>query len=112
QPLAVAAFRDVLERPLADEVVLVELDDPGHVRAQRVRLGVGVLADDDVLLLESQDPLRLEAERLRAEVGPALEQRVPQVLAVDAREVELIAELPDEADAQEQAGDARDVSLP
>ena len=59
----------VLERPLAHEVVLVELDDPGHVRLERVRLRVGVLPDEDVHLLEAEDALRLEAERPDAEVG-------------------------------------------
>src|SRR5439155_9370266 len=58
EPLAIAAFLDLLERPLADEVVLVDLDDPRHVRAQRVRFRVGVLADDDVLLLEPENPTR------------------------------------------------------
>ena len=59
------ALLHVLDRPLADEVVLVELDDPGHRRLERVRLGVGVLADEDVHLLEAQDALGLEPERRR-----------------------------------------------
>ena len=63
------ALLHVLERPLADEVVLVELDDPRHARLEDVRLGVGVLADEDVHLLEAEDPLRLEPERPDAEVG-------------------------------------------
>ena len=109
--LAEAALEHVLERPLADEVVLVELGDPGHRRLEHVRLRVGVLADEDVHLLEAQDPLRLEAERPDAEVGAALEDRVPDVLAVRAREVDLVAELADEADAQEERRDAGDVRV-
>src|SRR5207302_5081288 len=89
EQLARAALLRVFERPLADEVVLLELDDPGHVRVERIRLRVRVLTDDDVLLLEPEDPLRLEAERLRAEVGAAFEQGVPQILAVRAREMEI-----------------------
>ena len=54
----------VLERPLADEVLLlVELDDPRHRGAERRRLRVGVLADEDVHLLQAQDPLGLQPER-------------------------------------------------
>ena len=60
-----APLLNVLHRPLADEVVLVELDDPGHGCLEGVRLGIGVLADEDVHLLEAKDPLRLEAERRR-----------------------------------------------
>src|SRR5205823_5247228 len=111
QELARAALLRVLERPLADEVLLVELRDPRHVRVEDVRLRVGVLADDNVLLLETEDPLRLEPERLDAEVGAALEQRVPEVLAVQAREVELVAELADEADPEHQARHARHMRL-
>src|SRR5207244_8420046 len=63
EPLAEAALPDVLERPLADEVVLLELDDPGHAGLERVRLGVGVLADDDVRFLEPEHALPLAPER-------------------------------------------------
>src|SRR6185503_13007338 len=72
-----------------------------------VGLRVRVLADDDVALLETEHPLRLEAERPRA----ARDERIPQVLAGRAREVELVPELPDEADAQRERGDAGDVEL-
>ena len=40
-----------------------------------------------------------------------LEERVPDVLAVRAREVDLVAELADEADAQDQRGHAGDVGV-
>ena len=83
-----AALGDLLGRPLADQVeLLVVLHDPRHRRLEQVRLGVGVLADDHVALLEAEDPLRLEPERLRVEVGGLLEERVPHVLGVRAREV-------------------------
>ena len=103
---------DLRERPLPDEVVLVELDDPGHVRAQRVGLRIGVLPDDDVLLFEPEDPLCFETERLRAKIGAALEQRVPEVLGADAREVELVAELADESDPERQTRHAGNRCLP
>ena len=97
----------VLERPAADEVLLlVELDDPRHRGAVGRRLRVGVLADDHVQLLQAQDALRLEPERPRA---PAADQRVPHVLAVGGREVDLVADLADEADPQEQRVDAGDL---
>jgi hypothetical protein len=64
-----------------------------------------------VHLLQAEHPLRLEPERPDAEVGPALEDRVPDVLAVRAREVDLVAELADEADPQEQRRDAGDQRL-
>src|SRR5205809_5160638 len=102
EPFAITLLVDLRERPLPDEVVLVELDDPGHVRAQRVGLRIGVLPDDDVLLFEPEDPLCFETERLRAKIGAALEQRVPEVLGADAREVELVAELADESDPERQ----------
>src|SRR5919109_4784685 len=112
QLLAIAAGADVLEGPLADEVVLVELDDPRHVRLERVRLGVGVLADEDVHLLEAQDALRLETERPDAEVLATLEDRVPHVFAVGTGEVELVAELADEADPQHERRHPADAALP
>ena len=94
----------VLERPLADEVLLlVELDDPRHRGAERRRLGVGVLADEDVHLLQAQDPLRLEPERPQPERLAGAQQRVPDVLAVGRREVDLVADLADEPDPQDQA---------
>ena len=96
------ALADLLDRPLADEVVLVELDDPRHRRLERIRLRVGVLADQDVHLLEAQDALGLEAERRGVPFLARLEQRVPDVLAERAREVDLVAELADEADAQDE----------
>ena len=99
----------VLERPLADEVlVLVELDDPRHRRAVGRGLRVGVLADDDVQLLQAQDALGLEAEGADAVLGAGLEDRVPHVLAVGGGEVDLVADLADEADAQDQRRDAGD----
>ncbi len=91
--------------------VLVELDRPRHRRAERSRLGVGVLADDDVLLLQAQDPLRLEPERADPLRLAGLQQRVPDVLAVRRREVDLVAELADEADPQQQRVDAGDAAL-
>src|SRR5439155_10469348 len=97
EQVAEAALAHVLERTLADEVVLLELDDPGHVRLEGVRLGVGVLADDDVHLLQPQDALRLEAKGADLELGPEREDRVPEVLGVGARDVDLVAELADEA---------------
>ena len=98
-----------LERPAADEVLLlVELDDPRHRGAERRRLGVGVLADEDVQLLQAQDALRLEPERPQAVLGARLEQRVPEVLAVRGREVDLVADLADEADPHDQARHAGD----
>ena len=63
--------------------------------------------DDHVALLEPQDALRLEPERLRVEVGGLLEDRVPDVLGERAREVELVAELADEADPERERRDAR-----
>src|SRR5207253_9952333 len=111
EQLARPALARELERPLADEVLLLELRDPRHVRVEHVRLGVGVLADDDVLLLEPEDALRLETERLDPEIAAALEQRVPQMLAVRAREVQLVAELADEADAQRETRDAGDLCM-
>ena len=93
-----------LERPPADEVLLlVELDDPRHRGAVGRRLRVGVLADEDVHLLQAQHPLRLEAERADAVLGARLQHRVPEVLAVRGRVVDLVADLADEADAQDQA---------
>src|SRR4029079_14311436 len=59
-PLLRPALGEMPERPLADEVVLVRLDEPRHVRVKHVRLRVGVLADDHALLLEPDDPLRVE----------------------------------------------------
>ena len=47
----------------------------------------------------------------RIEVGAALEERVPEVLAERAREVELVAELADEADPQRERRDAGDRDL-
>src|SRR5207245_7861104 len=108
QLLAEAALLHVLERPFADEVVLVELRDPGHAGLEHVRLGIGVLADEDVHLLEPQDALWLEPERTDPEIRAVLEQGVPEVFAVRAREVQLVAELADEPDAQDQARYPRD----
>ena len=65
-----------------------------------VRLGVGVLTDDHMALLETEDSLGLEPERRDVEVASLLEQRVPDVIRVRAREVELVAELADEADPE------------
>ena len=104
------ALGDLLGRPLADEVRLVGLHDPRHRRLEQVRLGVGVLAHDHVPLLEAEDPLGLETERRGPEIGAALEQRVPHVLGVRARQVQLVAELADESDPQPEGGDARDRS--
>src|SRR5438132_826098 len=83
----------------------------GHARLEHVRLGVGVLADKDVHLLESEDPLRLETERTDAEVRAVLQERVPDELAVGAREVQLVAEFADEPDAQDETGHAGDERL-
>ena len=52
----------VLERPLADEVVLVDFAIHGMFASRTFDSGVGVLPDEDVHLLEAQDALRLEAE--------------------------------------------------
>ena len=71
-----------------------------------VDLRIRVLPDEDVLLLQAQHALRLEPERPRSRRG----ERVPDVPGLDRGAVELVAELADEADAQEQArhaGDAR-----
>src|SRR3990172_5791903 len=89
EPLLLLALREVLERVLADEVVLVELREPRHPGRVEVRLRVGVLPDDDVPLLEPENALRLEAERTRA-LG---HEPAPQILAGGAREVELVPEL-------------------
>ena len=104
QPLPLLPRGEMLDRELADEVVLVELRQPVHVRGEEVRLGVRVLADDDVSLLEAKHALRLEPERARA----GGDDRVPEELARRAREMELVAELPDEADAEREARNARD----
>ena len=110
---AQAAVEDLLRRPLADELeLLVVLHEPRHRRLVEVRLRVRVLADDDVTLLEPQDPLRLEPERRCLQVGALLEQRVPDVLGERAREVQLVAELADEANPQRQRLDSGDRHLP
>ena len=101
----------MLECPLAHEIVLVELDDPGHVRLERIRLGVGVLADENVHFLQAKDTLRLESEWANSEVLAPLEDRVPDVLAVRAREVKLIAQLAHEADPEDERRHARDACL-
>src|SRR5262249_54479466 len=95
-------FGHLLGRPLAGEGVLVSLEGPGHRGFEQVRLRVGVLADDHVTLLEAEDALRLEPEGTRTEVGAALQDLVPHVLGMRAREVQLVAELADEADAQRE----------
>src|SRR5207245_1233481 len=74
---------------------------------EHIRLGIRVLADEDVHLLEPENPLRFEPERTDVEIGAALEQRVPQVLAVRRREVELVAELADGADQKEEGRTTR-----
>ena len=66
-----------------------------------MREAVGVLADDDVALLETQHALRLDAEWLDAEGLAGLDQLVPQRFAHLRRAVDLVAELADEADAQD-----------
>jgi hypothetical protein len=48
----------------------------------------------------------LEAERLGIPLGSLFQDRVPEVLAVRAREVDLIAELANEPDAKRQGGHA------
>ena len=90
----------MLDRKLADEVVLVHLRQPRHRRGEEVRLGVGVLSDDDVPLLESQDPLGLEPEG----TGAFGDEAVPQKLGGWARTVKLVSELADEADPEREAG--------
>src|SRR6478735_8061869 len=94
EALLLLALREVLERELADKVVLVQLREPRHAGREEVGLRVRVLSDDDVALLEAEHALRLEAERSRS----LRDERIPQMLTGGAREVELVAELADEAD--------------
>src|SRR3990172_2558529 len=103
------ALLHVLERPAADEVLLVPLGEPAHVRLEDVRLGVRVLADEDVHLLQAKDPLPLRPGWAEAEVGAVLEQRGEEVLTVRRREVDLVTQLADEADPKREAGNACDV---
>ena len=64
------------------------------------------------MLLQAQDPLRLQAERPQRRLGARPRQRVPEAWPCGAGAVELVAELADEADPQQQAGDAGDLRLP
>ena len=102
-------FGEIGQRPLAQEVVLVGLDHPAQPDLERVGFGVGVLADQDVLLLEAQDALGLQAEGLDAVALPRCHELVPHVLAVHRREMDLVAQLAHEADAQHQRRHARDL---
>src|SRR5271163_4329179 len=92
---------------LADELLLlVQLDSPGHAGSERRRLRVRVLADDEMLLLQAQDALWLQPERPDALGLPGDQDRVPYVLPVGGREVDLVPELTDEADPHQQRVDA------
>ncbi len=87
---------------------LSSLDEPRHVRVERRST-------------RSRCPGRRSraasraggsaAPRARTASRRASTQRVPEVLAVRAREVQLVAELADEADPQDQARHAGDVRL-
>src|SRR4051794_32754962 len=98
EPLLDPALLDEFDSPLADEVVLLLLDDPRHAGRQEIRLGVGVLADDHVRLLEAQHALGLEPERDRA----LRNQSVPQMFRSTRRAVQLVPELADKADPQRE----------
>src|SRR5439155_11021413 len=57
------------------------------------------------------DSLGLEPERPDAELFSALEDGVPDVLAVGAGKVQLVSELADEADPKNEAGDPGNASV-
>src|SRR6202171_2909133 len=104
QPLRRPMVAGLLQGAPPEEIGLIEFHHPLETGAVRIGKGIGVLADDDVRLFEPQDALRLEAEGLDPEVTASLHDRVPDMLPVRARHVNLIAQLSDEADAQNQGG--------
>ena len=106
------ALRHAREGRAADELLLLQLHHPRHVRLNRRRERVGVLGHDQVLLLQPQHALRLHPERPDAESRPGFHQRVPHVLAVLGRIVDLVAQLPDEADAKQERRHVRHHPLP
>ena len=70
---------------------------------------IRILADDDMALLQPQHALGLDAEGLYASGAAGGHQRIPQRLALARRDMDLIAELADEPDAEQPgryAGDA------
>ena len=94
-----------------DEVGALALDQPAHRRTARIGQGVGVLADDGVLLLEPEHPLGLHAEGPDPGVRARRHQGVPQVRGLVGRDVELVGQLADEADAQDGRRDPGDEAL-
>src|SRR5262249_22265651 len=92
------------DRTLADEERLALRDGPGHVGLVRVGEAIRVLADDDVALLEAQHALGLDAEGPDAQRLSSFHEGVPHMLAEVRGHVDLVAELADEADAQQAAG--------
>ena len=62
-------------------------------------------------LLEAEDALRLQPERGDAELPARLHQAVPEVLSVLGWKVHLPSALSDEADPQQQGGDAGHLRL-
>ncbi|KDB51290.1 hypothetical protein X805_31030 [Sphaerotilus natans subsp. natans DSM 6575] len=69
---------------------------------------VGVLADDDEALLGAQHMHALGAVGGDVEVGAGFHHRLPERLAVAGLDVELVAHLAREADAEDPAGQAGD----
>ena len=53
-----------------------------------------------ILVVDNYDSFVYNLVQYLAQIGAALEQRVPDVLCVRARQVQLVAELTDEADPQ------------
>ena len=106
---AEAAVGDLLRRPLADPLeLLVVLDEPRHRRLEQVRLGVGVLARRSRGPSRAGGSAAARGRTARRRGRRPLEERVPDVLGERAREVELVAELADEADPQRERGHAGD----
>src|SRR5262249_60691890 len=102
QALAAFSLGDSPQRSPPDEILFIELHDPGHSSLERIRERVGIDSDDHVPLFETQQPLRFDAERTDAELLTGFEQRAPEMLAIFGRDVDLPPGLADKADSQQR----------
>src|SRR5581483_9892573 len=91
---------------------LAKTYQPPQPRSERVRQGVGVLADDEMALLQPQNALGLHAEGLQPKFRSCFYQGFPQVPAMRTRTMDLVAQFADEADAEQTTRHAGHFALP
>src|SRR4249919_3231373 len=97
--LAVLAYRVAAhERALADEVTLARVHDPTHAEVLGCLGAVGLLPDDHVALLGAQHVHRLGAVWRDTERLARGHDRLPDVAGIPRRDVQLVGQLPSEAD--------------